>query len=290
MGAVLRWVFSTEVSLWVIALGIGCGLTMALAPTVRNVRLAHVFFLIATVWALGCTFNWLVSGDDIPVKYLLAFIIGGSIFTLAVVAFIWVESNHDEHLHAVKQPVPPKPTDITTKPSDSPLLESKPIKPHPLIKNPLEIVSFNSFSDLMIHNRSEHRIYIIDLQTATDFETNSTSIGVEIPPREVKSIPPKPGILSGHSLPLMAATFKEHVELVGKQYSGCVEFVYFSANDGGLSLIRDHYKKQSQELAADVARGVFHYRVDDGDTSYSQDVPLVVTTFVVTGKAGCEGK
>jgi len=50
---ILRWLFSIETSLWVIGLAIGAGLTMALAPTIRNVRLAHPFFLIAAIWALG---------------------------------------------------------------------------------------------------------------------------------------------------------------------------------------------------------------------------------------------
>lgn len=95
----LRWLFSLETSLWVIGVAVGGGLTVALAPTLRNVRLAHFFFLIAAMWALGSTFEWLVSGE-IPMKYIFAFIVGGGIFALAVAAFTWVEGNHAEQLAA----------------------------------------------------------------------------------------------------------------------------------------------------------------------------------------------
>jgi hypothetical protein len=96
----LRALFSPEVSLWIIAVAIGAALTMALAPTIRNVRLAHPFFLIAALWSLGCTFEWLVNRGELPMRYVLAFAIGGAIFTLAVASFTWVESNHAEHLAA----------------------------------------------------------------------------------------------------------------------------------------------------------------------------------------------
>src|SRR3984893_6347562 len=94
MAMLLRRFLGVEVSLWVIALAIGSGLTTALAPTIRNVRLAHPFFAVATIWSLGCTFEWLANGGDIPMKYVLAFVIGGSIFTLSLAAFAWVEGNH----------------------------------------------------------------------------------------------------------------------------------------------------------------------------------------------------
>ena len=95
---ILLWVFGPEPSLWIIALAIGAGLTMALAPTIRNVRLAHPFFAIAAIWSLGCSFEWLAYGGGIKMRYLLAFIIGGSIFALALATFSWVESNRREHL------------------------------------------------------------------------------------------------------------------------------------------------------------------------------------------------
>lgn len=76
----LRWIFSPKPSLWIIAVAIGAGITIALAPTIRNVRLAHAFFAIAAIWSLGCTFEWLADGDEIPMRYLLGFIIGGEHF------------------------------------------------------------------------------------------------------------------------------------------------------------------------------------------------------------------
>jgi hypothetical protein len=94
----LRTLFGMEVSLWVIGLTIGGGLTMALAPTMRNVRLAHPFFALATLWSIGCTFKWLSSAGDLPMKYLIAFVIGGGIFALALACYVWVEGNHSEHL------------------------------------------------------------------------------------------------------------------------------------------------------------------------------------------------
>jgi hypothetical protein len=92
----MRWMFSPEPSLWIIALAISVGLGLALAPTIRNVRLAHPFFAIAAIWSLGCSFEWLVNRGEMPMRYFVAFVIGGSIFALALTAFAWVERNHDE--------------------------------------------------------------------------------------------------------------------------------------------------------------------------------------------------
>lgn len=100
----LQRLFGMEVSLWIIALTIGGGLTMALAPTVRNVRLAHPFFAMATIWSLGCTFEWLADGVGTPMKYVWAFVIGGGIFALSLAAFGWVEGNHAEHLEGQTPP------------------------------------------------------------------------------------------------------------------------------------------------------------------------------------------
>src|SRR6267378_2771437 len=105
-------VFSPELGLWGIALAIGVGVTMALAPTIRNVRLAHPFFSIAAIWSLGCTFQWLADGGETKMKYIFAFVVGGGIFTLALGAFSWVEGNHAEHLaQATSDTRQEKPTD-----------------------------------------------------------------------------------------------------------------------------------------------------------------------------------
>jgi hypothetical protein len=134
-----HWLFSPEVGLWIIPLTVTLGVALALAPTNRNVRLAHPFFLAATIWSLGCTFEWLANAGQFPMKYVLAFLIGGAIFTLAVASFGWVESNHAEQLgvsqsHKSEEPKgaanTQSPGNVSPNPEAAPSVKrSKPKKP-----------------------------------------------------------------------------------------------------------------------------------------------------------------
>jgi hypothetical protein len=89
----LRTLFGIGISSAVVLATVGYGFSLALASTAKNVRLAHAFFLLAAVWSLGCMYRWL-SEKQTSTRYLLAFLVGGGICVLALVAFSWVENNY----------------------------------------------------------------------------------------------------------------------------------------------------------------------------------------------------
>jgi hypothetical protein len=93
----LSWMFSSEVALWIIALGITGGLALALAPQLRNIRLAHIFFGSAWIWAFGCILREIMkSGMSLKTSIPLAFVLGGMIAVLALLSYYWVEQNRKE--------------------------------------------------------------------------------------------------------------------------------------------------------------------------------------------------
>jgi hypothetical protein len=91
----VSWLFGPEPALWIIGTAIGAGLTVALAPQVHNIRLAHVFFGFAWIWALGCIIEEIMF-SKMPLRLSLgvAFLVCGTIGVLAVLAHYWVEKNH----------------------------------------------------------------------------------------------------------------------------------------------------------------------------------------------------
>lgn len=124
----LYWIFGVGPVLFVVALGIGGGLTLALAPQIRNIRLAHWFFGFAWVWAFGGIIE--VIGDmkltpklSIP----LAFVCTGVIGVLALMSSIWVERNH--HDSTVDSGVLPHP--VTLSGTVTVVDKSKPNNPPP---------------------------------------------------------------------------------------------------------------------------------------------------------------
>jgi hypothetical protein len=93
----LHWLFGTGPCLWVVAIGIGGGLTLALAPQNRNVRLAHWFFGFAWIWAFGGIIEVLIE-MKLPLKIALplAFVATGFVGVLAILSSVWVETNHQD--------------------------------------------------------------------------------------------------------------------------------------------------------------------------------------------------
>ena len=69
---------------------------MALAPSIRNVRLAHYFFAVSGIWSYGCTMQWLAHLEITIKSYVLAFAIGGTILALWLASYKWVEANYRE--------------------------------------------------------------------------------------------------------------------------------------------------------------------------------------------------
>jgi hypothetical protein len=149
--AFLTWLFSPEPALWVTALGLGVGFTMALAPQLRNIRLAHLFFGIAWLWAFLCVTEELaVSKMSSHFALPIVFIAGGAIAVLAVLTYRWVESNHREtkqsspavvnavtpaSIHPQPKPLV-EPAAPTPTPHKKQAIPKKPIVPNPLLPAP----------------------------------------------------------------------------------------------------------------------------------------------------------
>jgi hypothetical protein len=93
----IAWIFNPEASLWLIPISIGAGLTVALAPQLRNIRLAHLFFAVAWIWSLGSVFEEVtIVNTSLKSAILLVFITTVLIGVLALISFKWVESNYHE--------------------------------------------------------------------------------------------------------------------------------------------------------------------------------------------------
>ena len=107
---IVVWIFNPELSGWVVAIGIGAGITMALAPQIRNIRLAHFFFLVAWIWAGGCTIGE-IGLAKLSLAYAIpaVFVGCGVIGTLSLITYRWVEQNHQEGAVSLpsKYPAPP---------------------------------------------------------------------------------------------------------------------------------------------------------------------------------------
>jgi hypothetical protein len=116
----LHWFFGAGPVLFLVAIGIGVGFTLALAPQSHNIRLAHWSFGIAWFWGFGGVIEAFVelklpSVISIP----LVFVIAGIIGVLAFLSFRWVENNHQGTTATKPAPVAPKlswatPTPVTS--------------------------------------------------------------------------------------------------------------------------------------------------------------------------------
>jgi hypothetical protein len=125
----LAWLFSPEPTLWVTGLNLGVGFTMALAPQLRNIRLAHLFFSIAWLWAFLCVTEELaVSKMSSHFALPIVFIAAGAIAVLAVLTYRWVESNHQETKQASAVDAV---TPVSTHPQQKPLVDPTAAAPTP---------------------------------------------------------------------------------------------------------------------------------------------------------------
>lgn len=102
---IISFLFSPKVAIPVVLAAVGIAFTLALAPTTRNVRLAHWFFAIAGIWAYGGVLRSLAEGD-VAMKYLISFFSCGLVGTLWLASYRWVEGNYREQVHAQQQDRP----------------------------------------------------------------------------------------------------------------------------------------------------------------------------------------
>lgn len=146
---------------------------------------------------------------------------------------------------------------------------------HP--QNPIDVIDFDSVWGLTIKNRSSYSMFVIDMQITQDLETKYLGLGFDVASQETKNFPIK-STIDWHSLPMLAVTWKDHVESAIKQYgSGCLMFVYFSANDSGLATMKEHYQHQGTSLGTGDATGIIHYRLSNSSANTGQAIPLAVT-------------
>jgi len=85
--------FAVTAEVWAIAVALSTAVALALAPQIRNIRLAYWFFLFATLWMLGRLFAWTIENADSLAKYLMAIAAGIGIVAGAAFCFAWVKQN-----------------------------------------------------------------------------------------------------------------------------------------------------------------------------------------------------
>ena len=93
---VLHWIFAEGPTLFGVALAIGGGIALALAPQTRNIRLAHWFFALAWLWAFGGLIEGAGDMKQSVARYAIAFLGTGLIGVFSLATYTWVERNHRE--------------------------------------------------------------------------------------------------------------------------------------------------------------------------------------------------
>jgi hypothetical protein len=94
---VMDFLFSPDHTVIVVPLALGLGVTLAIAPQLRNIRLSHSFFIVAWVWSAACIVKEIGASNMRPkYAYPLVFIAVGIVGLLALATFRWVEKNHQE--------------------------------------------------------------------------------------------------------------------------------------------------------------------------------------------------
>ena len=148
-------------------------------------------------------------------------------------------------------------------------------------ENPIEVLAFDSNTDLNFHNLSGEMAYLGDLAITQELETTDLSIGSEIEPHGFKRVV-KNNEHDVHTIPGLAKTWKSNWEKTLKTYgSECVRFTYFSPNDNRLAMIKDYHAKRGKPIAIGEASGVLHFRI--ADQPKSESISLAVVTMVKTG-------
>src|ERR1700683_55914 len=147
--------------------------------------------------------------------------------------------------------------------------------------NPIDVIDFDSVWGLTVKNRSGYSMFVIDMQITQDLETKYLALGFDVASQETKNFPIK-STIDWHSLPMLADTWKDHVQSAIKEYgAGCLMFVYFSVNDSGLATMKEHYQRQGTSLGIGDATGIIRYRLSNSSANAGQTVPLVVTAVYI---------
>ncbi len=166
-----------------------------------------------------------------------------------------------------------EPTSKTTKP------QAKQAPEHSIPANakPIDVLSFNSNSNLTVRNLSNSGLYIIGMQTTQELGTSYISLNFAVPPQEIKNFSLKPEVDDvGRIIHKRGETWKDHYFAATRLYGdNCVVTVYFSPNDSGLASVKEYYSTRHDTLVTGEATGVIHYRLSNSSLDREQTVRLV---------------
>jgi hypothetical protein len=180
-------------------------------------------------------------------------------------------------------PIPPKPIApippayALDKPPHAPAVV--PTQPeHPkAVKDPLELVGFNSRGSIEVANNGPISVYLIRLLINEGDSSKSYGLGVDVGAGKVQKQVIADGFTNTRTLSKLADTWKEHLAKVTVQYPNCWQFTYFSPLDVELQQIKDNYAVQGTSLVYDETFGTIYYKVSTSPEIRQQRVPVVVT-------------
>jgi len=165
--------------------------------------------------------------------------------------------------------------------------ESAVVSKHKTIKNPLEIVAFNSGQDISVSNNGPVSVYAIRLLVNEGNFSKSFGLNSEIGPGKTKTIPIRDGFVKVRTLRGLGDTWSEHLKKALAQYGNCWQFTFFSQSDARLFQIRDHYISEGESFIYDKGMGTIYYRLDGFQGTKEEKVPIAIT--VTLDAAICPG-
>jgi hypothetical protein len=166
--------------------------------------------------------------------------------------------------------------------SETPAKDERPkseAQPNKLIKNPLEVVEFNSTTGISIANNDPTPVYIVDLLVSLKNPPASKTIqlGLDIGPGKVSKQALKGQLTHYQTLGgPKNDTWEIHYQKMIRRYGNCgIELVYFSVADTSFQQFRTFYENAGEALIFEDADAVLHYRVSGLHDTKTQKVSVV---------------
>jgi hypothetical protein len=152
-----------------------------------------------------------------------------------------------------------------------------------LLDTPLELLSFNSSTNISVANNDPVPVYAIDIfmDLQNPRVSKTVRLGFDIEPGKVQEEKLKGDLGEYRALRGQAKTWNEHYQNVKERYEGCgMELVFFSPSDTSFIQIKNHYAISGPPLMFVDANAIFHYRVAGIAETKTQVVPVVALTAV----------
>lgn len=289
----LEWLFSWEVSSWVIGGAVGVAFAVL---ALDDFGLAKLFFLIAAADASGGVVMWTVKTTRPSWQvYFMAFVLAGGIGVLGAMAFRYVNTKRNSKMgsatppnNSAPSPTPANPAGSSPLPTPTGQPAEAPKKKLRPMKDPLEIVAFNSNQSISILNNGPLSVYILNLETKSTepILTQSYGLGFDVGPGNVYQYQFKQEDSEKlRTIDKLGSTWKEHLERATALYQTCggIKLRFFSPSDPGFKVVKDFYSQNNQELIYGDASASLVYRVHGFDETKEQPVPVVVMIMVNDG-------